>query len=79
MSSFSFLFNYCHFDIVENYLNLWTISLASGGGSSTNAKSEGTSGLYKNEGCYGPKRWFGMEFVIGRALTWCFINSHLFI
>ncbi|KAK4591640.1 hypothetical protein RGQ29_016180 [Quercus rubra] len=43
------------------------------------AKSEGTSGQDKNEGCYGPKRWFGMEIVIGRALTWCFISSHLFI
>ena len=42
MSSFSFLFNYCYFDIVENYLNLWTISLASGEGSSMNVKSEGT-------------------------------------
>ena len=48
--------NYCYFNIVENYLYLWTISLASGGGSSTNAKSEETSGLDKNEGCYGPKR-----------------------
>ena len=43
------------------------------------AKSEGTSGQDKNEGSYGPKRWFGMEFVIGGALTWYFINSHLFI
>ena len=79
VSCFSFLFNYCYFEIVENYLNLWTISLTSGGGSSTYAKSEGTSGLDKNEDCYGPKRWFGMEIVIGGAFTWCFISSHLFI
>uniref|UniRef100_A0A7N2R277 Uncharacterized protein n=1 Tax=Quercus lobata TaxID=97700 RepID=A0A7N2R277_QUELO len=32
------------------------IPTPSGGGSSTNAKSEGTSGLDKNEGCYDPKR-----------------------
>ncbi|KAK4591614.1 hypothetical protein RGQ29_016157 [Quercus rubra] len=51
----------------------------SGGGSSASAKSEGTSGQDKNEGCYGQKRWFGMEIVIGGVLTWCFISSHLFI
>ena len=67
------------FDIVESKLNLWVISLATSIRSSTCAKSEGTSGQDKNEGCYGPKRWFGMEIVIGRALTWCFISSHLFI
>ncbi|KAK7827291.1 protein yls3 [Quercus suber] len=35
----------------ENYLNLWVISLAICGGSSTSAKSEGTSGQDKNESC----------------------------
>ena len=58
---FSFSFNYCYFDIVENYLNLWTISLASSGGSSSNAKNKGISTQDKNKGCYGPKRWFGMQ------------------
>ncbi|KAM4073137.1 hypothetical protein ACB094_11G194900 [Castanea mollissima] len=51
----------------------------SGGGSSTGAKSEGATGQDKNEGCYGPKRWFEMEIGISGALTWCFITSHLFI
>ena len=47
----SLLFISISFDIVENYLNLWVISLAIGGGSSTSAKSEGTSGQDKNESC----------------------------
>uniref|UniRef100_A0A2N9HEA3 Bifunctional inhibitor/plant lipid transfer protein/seed storage helical domain-containing protein n=1 Tax=Fagus sylvatica TaxID=28930 RepID=A0A2N9HEA3_FAGSY len=49
------------------------------GGNSTSAKREGTSGQDKNDGCYSRKRWFGMEILIGGALTWCFISSHLFI
>ncbi|KAK4591636.1 hypothetical protein RGQ29_016176 [Quercus rubra] len=48
-------------------------------GSSASAKSEGTTCQDKNEGCYGQKRWFRMETVICRALTWCFISSHLLI
>ncbi|KAL4601461.1 hypothetical protein ACB092_11G275200 [Castanea dentata] len=51
----------------------------SGVGSSTSAKSEGSIGQDKNEGCYGQKREFGMEIVIGGALTWYIIGSHLFI
>ncbi|KAM3734201.1 hypothetical protein ACB098_11G196400 [Castanea mollissima] len=43
------------------------------------AKSEGTIGQDKNEGYYDQMREFGMEIVIGGALTWCFIGSHLFI
>ncbi|KAL0006578.1 hypothetical protein SO802_008080 [Lithocarpus litseifolius] len=48
----------------ENFLNLWIIYLATGVGSSASAKSEGTIDQDKNEGCYGQKRWFGMEIVI---------------
>ena len=67
------------FDTKENFLNLWVIYLATSVGSSASAKSEGTTGQDKNEGCYGQKRWFKMEIVIRGALTWCFIHSHLFI
>ncbi|KAF3954168.1 hypothetical protein CMV_020451 [Castanea mollissima] len=35
-----------------------------GVGSSASAKSEGTIGQDKNEGCYGQKRWLRMEIVI---------------
>ena len=74
--------SYFHFIvhlILYNYINLWVISLVTVGGNSTSAKSEGTNGQDKNDGCYSRKRWFGMEIFIGGALTWCFISSHLFI